>query len=179
MTTKTYTPPNAPSQAMLTDRELRTVEVNDDPRKGIAEWTVDVLPNGDFCVVVEGSRAVPNWIVDVFGRMMSFMDLKANWDSYGAPPIDRAVAPYGLELLLTVSLPDTPQPSVVPLSSGGVQFEWHCRGIDLEIEIPGPGRYAVLYTRDGEDVELEGHRGDFPAHREALLHCVRSLAGSD
>lgn len=62
--------------------------------------------------------------------------LPENWDSHGGRPIDRDVLDL-LALLLT----EPAQP--VPLSSGGVQLEWHNGMWDVEIELAGDGQGGV------------------------------------
>lgn len=55
-------------------------------------------------------------------------DLKANWDSYGAPALSSAALKVARTML------DAPQ--VVPTPGGGIQLEWHQDGLDIEIVIP-------------------------------------------
>ena len=55
-------------------------------------------------------------------KFVRLHELKAGWDSYGAPAIapEAVAAAQGFD--------------VVPTSAGGVQLEWHRHGCDLEIE---------------------------------------------
>jgi hypothetical protein len=59
--------------------------------------------------------------------------LKPDWDSYKSSAIKEA-AIHTAEVLLTA------EPTVVPCSDGGLQFEWHTRGIDFEFRIAPDGR---------------------------------------
>jgi hypothetical protein len=43
--------------------------------------------------------------------------------------------------------PGVPRPSIVPLSNGSLQIEWHCRGWDIEVEIAEPNWYQA-WARD-------------------------------
>ena len=79
-----------------------------------------------------------------------------NWDSYGAHPVNPECVSYALQLLRSTMQPDTPPPDVVPTSGGGVQIEWHTRGIDLEIEVVSPGRSSILYEDHREGTQWEG-----------------------
>ena len=73
--------------------------------------------------------------------------LKANWDSYGAPPI----TPAAIETAKWLHS-HWPTASVVPTPTGGVQLETEA----LEIEIGADGLVvgALLSYPDGRTVEL-------------------------
>ena len=62
----------------------------------------------------------------------SLLDLKAGWDSYGAKPINPSAVAAAKNFLRMVQ--------VVPTNKGGVQFEWHCYGVDVEVEFGPDGR---------------------------------------
>ncbi len=81
--------------------------------------------------------------------------LEPNWDSYGALKVDAHNAIHVLELLAIVMQEDTPNPQVVPTNKGGLQIEWHCSGIDVEIETTLPRRFAVSYEDAGRCEERE------------------------
>ena len=89
--------------------------------------------------------------------LIELLDLPENWDSYGARSINREIALSALQLLSETMPDDTPTPAVVPTNRGGVQLEWHTRGIDLEIEIQSIGRIYVSYEdhRSGDEWEAE------------------------
>jgi hypothetical protein len=71
--------------------------------------------------------------------------LRDNWDTYGAPRIDPAMINGALTLLQQVMRSDTPAPSVVPTSRGGVQLEWHTNGIDMELEFLTPTHSHLMF----------------------------------
>ena len=83
----------------------------------------------------------------------SFLNLPADWDSYGADPIDeRAViaAERGL--------------SYVPTRSGGVQIEFNAAGVGVEIEIAPDGESAVVLVDPASapsDGGADGERTSF------------------
>jgi hypothetical protein len=75
--------------------------------------------------------------------MQGFVDLLTlphNWDSYGGQRINPGVVQDAVNLINPLLEPTSPAPRVVPLSSGGLQLEWHRGGIDLE----------VVFDRDGQ-----------------------------
>lgn len=64
---------------------------------------------------------------------------KANWDSYGANPVNPKV--------LTAAMVVSDNLTWVPTSNGGLQLEAHAGGVDMELELaPGEsGEVVVLY----------------------------------
>ena len=80
----------------------------------------------------------PCWLAPTMMRLAELSFLPARWDSYSARPIQGSLT--------------TP---------GGVQFEWHMHGIDLEIEIRSDFRWLSSYedSSTGESWESEGDGG--------------------
>jgi hypothetical protein len=101
------------------------------------------FPGGEFVVTITGTP--PRWIVPTVQTLGELLSLPPNWDSYGAPRVDPSYVEAALRLALDVMRDDTPVPSVVPTSRGGVQLEWHTRGIDLEVEFVTPSQWHGLY----------------------------------
>lgn len=71
--------------------------------------------------------------VFILHKIREIKDLKQNWDSYGAPPIDDGAIAHAHQVLMAM---DTDQPfAIVPMSSGGVQLEWTEDGYRFELSI--------------------------------------------
>jgi hypothetical protein len=69
--------------------------------------------------------------------MRQFADLlrlPPDWDGYGANVIDPQPLVAAYRFSVDFLRINSPAPQVVPLSSGGVQLEWHREDVDLEIE---------------------------------------------
>ena len=114
------------------------------------------LPDIGSKLTLETEGEEPEWLMPVFSALSELLALAANWDSYGAPSVDPMSVASALEALSWVMRSDTIVPTVVPTVEGGVQLEWHTRGIDLEIEVSPPGRsYVCFYDRQG-DAQWEG-----------------------
>jgi len=81
-----------------------------------------------------------------------------------------------MKLLASVCGPKTITPSLVPLSSGGVQMEWHHGTIDLEITIYSPSRIEVFLCDEntGEDGKEWLIFSDF----SSLLPIMKTLSES-
>lgn len=69
-------------------------------------------------------------------RIGGFRDLGHGWDTYDAIPISE----HAICLAYVVCA----LPSVVPTSNGGVQFEWHRMGWDVEVEIHADGHISGI-----------------------------------
>lgn len=82
----------------------------------------------------------PPWLLPALTSLSELGTLEDNWDSYGARSVSvNAVA--GVIRLLALIMTDTmPAPTLVPTRSGGIQIEWHARGIDLEIQVESNGQ---------------------------------------
>jgi hypothetical protein len=95
--------------------------------------------------------------------------LPENWDSYGARTVNPDLIEYGLSLLNELTTSGTPLPAMVPTSQGGIQFEWHCRGIDLEIRIESLGVVHVSFEDSRTLEEWDGDLTTAPGPLDRFL----------
>lgn len=132
------------------------------------------FPRGEVIVTLPDNP--PSWMVPTVEALGELLALPPNWDAYGAPRVDPAFALAAMRLAWETFPDNTPQPSVVPTSSGGLQFEWHTRNIDLEIEFLSPSRLHVLCEdlRSGQSWESEVNR-DLKPLTDALAVLTRPL----
>jgi len=98
---------------------------------------------GELSITITGS--VPTWMVPTLQSMGELLSLPENWDSYGALRVSPDRVNAAMTFMLETTLADTPVPSVVPTSSGGVQIEWHTKGIDLEVEFVTSSRLRAFF----------------------------------
>ncbi len=96
------------------------------------------------------------WVGPTIKGLAALLALGPDWDSYGAATIDLRRVQAAGELLGTIMQPETPTPTVVPTSGGGVQLEWHEVAVDLEIEIVSRQRYLVAFEDHRSGDEWEG-----------------------
>ncbi len=81
-------------------------------------------------------------------RFEQLAALEADWDGYGARPIDPqalGLAQHVAESLVALPLP---VPRVFPVPDGGVQVEWIVGPVELEFEIEPGGRSAIFVCDD-------------------------------
>ena len=101
------------------------------------------LPHGKLVLGVHGEP--PGWVPPTLQTLGQLLTLPRDWDSYGGRAVDPACAWAAWQLLLLLMGEDSPVPSLVPTSRGGVQIEWHAQGIDLEIEVVTAQQFYVSF----------------------------------
>lgn len=124
---------------------------------GITEYA---LPSARKTFALPGGKAVivgdpPPWLEPVLERSVNLLQLRPNWDGYGAAQIDPSVVSNVVTILAGTLGDDAPVPSVVPTNRGGLQLEWHCGGIDLEVEIAASGKVVVAFEDASGEVVSE------------------------
>ena len=120
----------------------------------------------------ESSRREAQWKTSVEEQLLALLRLDQNWDSFNARPIETGAVWKALTLAKELAEPGVPQPSVVPAPSGGVQLEWHLRGLSLEVEIDPGGAIGLFFVdRDsGNEIQV-----DHLEIEESLQHCLALL----
>jgi len=87
----------------------------------------------------------PPWWKRVERAIWAIAELPEGWDSYGARPVARRNIRAALDLLRNVCRMTTPEPSIVPTTSGGLQVEWHLPQKELQVTVRSPDRFDVLF----------------------------------
>ena len=117
----------------------------------------------------------PAWFGEAVASLNEVSRLPANWDSYGASPIRHSSGMAAMKLLSRVASETTPRPSIVPTVRGTVMLEWHTRGIDLEIEVLGPGQLHVAFEDIHSDVAWES---DIGLDVTRVVECIERLSSN-
>jgi hypothetical protein len=94
---------------------------------------------------VDRLREIAESLLAARRKMEALLALAPGWDSYSATAIerDRAIAALGLIWLAIAN--GAPMPAIVPTSDGGIQLEWHRRGVDLEIRVISETSFEVYF----------------------------------
>ncbi|HUY37003.1 MAG TPA: hypothetical protein VMV69_30070 [Pirellulales bacterium] len=116
------------------------------------------------------------WVRPTVQGLARLVTLGPNWDSYGAPPIDVSRIQAAVDLLRAIMRPETPAPAVLATSSGGLQFEWHENGVDLEIEAGASRDFHVSFE---DHHRGEVWEGDVSTDTNGVARCIAWLSDSN
>jgi hypothetical protein len=115
-------------------------------------------------------------VLDAFNVLLG---LKPGWDSYRAPRVKPEAGQAAFDLLRDIMRARTPVPSIVPMADGGVQIEWHAKGVDLEIEVRSATQATAYFEhRDSQDSwekDLAGGLDVRPLNRPIRLLSASSV----
>lgn len=82
-------------------------------------------------------------------RILSFQELKENWNDNGAKPFSQVLLQDASKLLLSLS--SCPEPEIFPTATQGIQFEWETKTAYLEIVLYET-EITVFAIKNGKDV---------------------------
>ena len=124
-------------------------------RAGTFRRSVEV-PEGKGRLIVEWEGEEPAWVEPSLNALAESLELPTNWDSYGSHRVGLNSVVSAGQALCLIMRSDTIPPTVVPTPGGGIQLEWHTRGLDLEIEVSPLGRAYIFCHDQTEDTRWEG-----------------------
>ena len=106
-------------------------------------------------------RDLPEELLHAIERACELQGLPRGWNSHGAEPVSNAAFTQTVEFLTAYLVRGIAGPVLVPTVRGGLQLEWHRRGVDVEVEVGPDGSvsWCAEDRRSGQDVEavLSGH----------------------
>jgi hypothetical protein len=125
--------------------------------------------------VVSGSQELPDWVLPVLERLQDLAKLGPNWSGEPSTIFGPSLAIKAVTEVLSLVMPADggPVPHVFPTIDGGLQFEWHRGGWDVELSLSPLGdAWVDASSVDGRD-EWEGPFSDV---REDLKIVLKSIA---
>ncbi len=114
-------------------------------------------------------RNLPGWASPVLHSLAERWGARPGWDSYGAQPTNPDLVVKLLNILFDLMQQHYLPPQVTPLTDGGVQAEWHCRGRDLELVVTAGEQPTYYYGDPSAGVEEEAEINPNYAHVQALM----------
>ena len=153
-------------------------------RMGPMEWeiaqnrpvrvTISVDATGVVVAMDGPVDSPPAWFFPTLQAIVGLLRLEPNWNSYGSSPISLSTAELALAFLLETVAGSVPPPAVVPTTEGGLQFEWHRNGLDVEIDVLPSGDIQFLVADLRSNVQVEGD----PRNLLPLQSAIDQLADS-
>lgn len=131
------------------------------------------FPFDEGALIVEVVEDPPAWVEPTVRSLGQLLRLAANWDTYGGRPVDPNCVAAALDLVFGTFTDDTPTPSVVPTNGGGLQFEWHTRGADLELEFRSATRLLGLFE---DQITGESWEKDLTSDLEPFAKALSTLS---
>jgi hypothetical protein len=89
------------------------------------------------------------------GALEALKGLPPDWNGYGAIPIDRGVIGAAEDFIRSLPGDIATTPTVVPMTRGRLQFEWHRGNRSLELEFESSDRLHYLKWDSDAGVEQE------------------------
>lgn len=120
----------------------------------------------------------PIWLPEVLRRMRAISALRQDWDGERAKAPTPAALTGALGVLRGFMERDSATPAVVPTPEGGIQFEWHEAGWDVEVEIDPSGAVEAWGEHPGRGTNFFGgvdDKGLRSAIRDISVHRPRLL----
>ena len=98
------------------------------------------------------------WLKPTVVRASRLLALQPNWDREGAPQIKPTALQNAINVLSSFMRSESALPQWTPTRDGGVQLDWHERGIHLEISFlpEGPGGDVACHDERGEIPDFDG-----------------------
>ncbi|MBW8000439.1 MAG: hypothetical protein FVQ80_00250 [Planctomycetes bacterium] len=95
--------------------------------------------------------------------------LPVGWDSYGSPRISDDIIDAAKNFLGQLEYEYVEVPHIIPISGGGIQFEWQVGDRELELEFIDSVTISFLKVRNDEPIEEnQFNRNDFNASRNVI-----------
>ncbi len=132
------------------------------------------LPGGEISIVLPPDVDEPSWLLPSLQALYDIGSLPENWNSYDARPVAIDAIAASLRLLAVIMTEAMPLPAFVPTRRGGIQLEWHIKGIDLEIDVLPSGR---LYAAFEDHSTGEEQQADITSNLQPLSQVLVRLGG--
>lgn len=123
-------------------------------------------------IVTTSQTPTPVWIEPTISGFIGIQTLPDNWNTYGARKVNRDLISQSLAVLELIMEATSPAPSIVPLSDGGLQLEWHRKQQDLEIAFTADEAPRFYYENRTTGLEQEGSASDVTS----LVRLLRNIA---
>ena len=103
----------------------------------------------------------PTWFWRLVADANALLQLPTGWNAHNAAPVPPDAAATALDIVVRALLKGAPYPHITPLSSGGLQIEWHQPDIEIEVAVDHEGVVTVWCNdfQTGIEEELTDEHG--------------------
>jgi hypothetical protein len=91
----------------------------------------------------DGKRPFPPAVAAAMERISEFTVLQENWDGYGSAPLNQGAVRVALQAIFLANRFGN-EPSVVPLTDGGIGVRWGCDRLIAEIDVAPDGSVEAI-----------------------------------
>ena len=157
----------------LSDRDFQAVRSESEPAFGAGVNAFSAPAASSEICYLDRHRGRPARERVVANTLSEYTKLPAGWDSYGGEPLRLDTGMFALQVLCDVMSDSTPPPSLVPVSSGGVQCEWHENGLDIELYISAPLECELMvYDHLSREQQVFQMRAELTPLKEQMKRLV-------
>lgn len=103
-------------------------------------------------------------------RAIELLQLPRGWNSHGAEPVSGVAFVQTIEFLTAYVVHGVAGPTLVPTVRGGLQIEWHRRGVNIEVEVDPDG--SVSWCAEDRETGEESE-GALAGHEELIRTWLR------
>ena len=103
----------------------------------------------------------PAWFWRLVADANALLQLPPGWNSHYAAPVPPDAAATALDIVVRTLLKGAPYPHITPLSSGGLQIEWHESDAEIEAAVDREGVVTVWCkdSQNGTEAEFTDEQG--------------------
>jgi hypothetical protein len=130
-------------------------------RRRAHRWMSDPLT---YEIAIPLGLARSRWLAETVSRIAALLDAK---NEMGVQPIAERQLIDSITLLMSALSSDAAPPRVAALNDGGLQFDWHRGGLDVEVIVSPDPEESGIYVREkatGEEWEGPLDPNAFRAH---------------
>jgi len=128
----------------------------------------------EFSVEIQASGQMPRSFLKSVENIVDLLGLPRGWNSYAAKSIEPQNAIAAVRLLAQLLEVHSPAPIVVPTVRGGIQLEWHSKGINIEVYIDSSETISFF----AEDIQSgRSCENPLPGHESELRSWLQRIAG--
>lgn len=128
----------------------------------------------ELSLMIPASCQMPRSLVQGAEEIIGLLRLPPGWNSYAAKPVGLQNAIAAVRLLAQVLEAESPAPIVVPTVRGGIQLEWHTKGINIEVYVDSPEKISFFAEEIGSGQSCENL---LAGHEPELKSWLQRISG--